>query len=135
MKFKSPLCCLCFFAPVAHFVEANMANSGFHIARIHVLTGIKFRIRSLYMDVRGTKRAENAQGTPTKSHISSSMLVYEDKSDRDFSIFSIPRLDPDSGQAEITTSILATRKLSNLGYFFREPVIIIIIMIFFSGNS
>jgi len=28
---------------------------------------------------RGTKRAEDAQGTPTQSHISPSILVYEDK--------------------------------------------------------
>ena len=29
---------------------------------------------------RGTTRAEDAQGTPTRSHISPSILVYEDKS-------------------------------------------------------
>jgi len=28
---------------------------------------------------RGTARAEDAQGTPTQSHISPSILVYEDK--------------------------------------------------------
>ena len=28
---------------------------------------------------RGTTRAEEAQGTPTQSHISPSILVYEDK--------------------------------------------------------
>ena len=28
---------------------------------------------------RGTTRAEDAQGTPTQSHISPSILVYEDK--------------------------------------------------------
>jgi len=28
---------------------------------------------------RGAARAEDAQGTPTQSHISSSILVYEDK--------------------------------------------------------
>jgi len=30
---------------------------------------------------RGTARAEDAQGTPTQSHISPSILVYEDKGD------------------------------------------------------
>jgi len=31
---------------------------------------------------RGTTRAEDDQGTPTQSHISPSILVYEDKQDR-----------------------------------------------------
>ena len=31
------------------------------------------------MDVRGTTRAEDAQGKPTQSHISPSILAYEDK--------------------------------------------------------
>ena len=31
-------------------------------------------------DFRGSTRAEDAQGTPTQSHISSSLLVYEDYS-------------------------------------------------------
>ena len=32
------------------------------------------------VDGRGAARAENAQGTPTQSHISPSKLVYEDQS-------------------------------------------------------
>ena len=31
------------------------------------------------LDERGTTRAEDAQGTPTQSHVSPSILVYEDK--------------------------------------------------------
>ena len=33
---------------------------------------------SVDLSGRGTARAENAQGTPTQSHISPSMLVYEE---------------------------------------------------------
>ena len=38
------------------------------------------RLRVGYLSGRGAARAEDAQGTPSQSHISPSTLVYEDKS-------------------------------------------------------
>jgi len=35
-------------------------------------------IYNLHLSGRGTTRAEDVQGTPTQSHISPSILVYED---------------------------------------------------------
>jgi len=37
------------------------------------------RLRVGWLNGRGTTRAEDAQGTPTQSHISPSILVYEEK--------------------------------------------------------
>jgi len=46
--------------------------------RIHTHIYIYVYIDSV-LSGRGTTRAEDAQGTPTQSHISPSILVYEDK--------------------------------------------------------
>jgi len=42
--------------------------------------GLKCYIPSFLLKVRGTTRAEEAQGTPTQTHISPSILVNEDYS-------------------------------------------------------
>jgi len=42
------------------------------------------RLRVGWLNGRGTARAEDAQGTPTQSHISPSILVYEDYSQAGF---------------------------------------------------
>ena len=54
--------------------------------RVGWLNGSSFII-STGASGRGAARAEDAQGTPTQSHISSSILVYEDKQET-------PRLSP-----------------------------------------
>ena len=47
--------------------------------------GVEKRVQGLHSDLsgRGTTRAEDAQRTPTQSHISSSILVYEDQGNDD----------------------------------------------------
>ena len=44
----------------------------------------------------GTTRAEDAQGTPTQSHISPSILVYEENHASIFGVKTISQLDWDS---------------------------------------
>ena len=39
----------------------------------------RLRVGWLNLSARGATRAEDAQGTPTQSHISPSILVYEDE--------------------------------------------------------
>ena len=43
---------------------------------------------------RGAARAEDAQGTPTQSHISPNILVYEEKQRRGLSLLSYHALGP-----------------------------------------
>ena len=45
---------------------------------LHIVDRLRVGLLNGFLSGRGTTRAEDAQGTPTQSHISPSILVYED---------------------------------------------------------
>jgi len=53
-------------------IRFRVSNIGFR------LTCVVFRVDDRVRVGRGAARAEDAQGTPTQSHMSPSILVYED---------------------------------------------------------
>ena len=50
-----------------------------HIRKSPPESGRDFEVNAVDLSGKGAARAEDAQGTPTQSHITPSILVYEDK--------------------------------------------------------
>ena len=87
----------------------NMA----HIRQSIPDSGLGFQIK---VSGRGAARAEDAQGTPTQSHISPSVLVYEAKTFRLFPLCS----EAGTPNAETRVSEDPTGEAYRLSFFLRD---------------